>query len=64
MPLEGTRNWRSYVTNAYQTRCPVVLLVQAFQKTQVNQEGEGGEEGGGECGEEAEEGGAEEQQDV
>ena len=61
MPLEGTRNWKNYVTNACQTRCPVVLLVQVFQKTQVNQEAEGGEEGEGEGGEEgADEGGAEE----
>ena len=73
MPLEGTTNWRSYVTNACQTCCPVVLLVQFYQKSQVNEEPEGGEEGEdegeGECGEEGgdeggEEGGPEEQQEV
>lgn len=56
MPLKGTRNCRNYVTNACQNHCPMVLLVQIFQKSQVNQEPEGGEKGGGKGAEEAEEG--------
>jgi hypothetical protein len=66
MPLEGTRNWRNYVRNACQSRCLVVLFVQVYDNSQVNQTpkggeecgSEGGEEGGGDGVEEGEESGA------
>ena len=48
MPLEGTQNWRRYVTIATEQHLPLVLLIRAFDKgepsTEVHDEGDDGAE--------------------
>jgi hypothetical protein len=61
MALEGTPRWRGFIRNAYRVGLPVILFIQTYHKggssSQVHEEAEDVDEGGGgEEGESAEEG--------